>query len=419
MNMPKIMNLPKIGVNMTEAIITEWAVKEGDTIKIGDLLLNAETDKATQDIYSTDAGIIAKILVQVGEMAQCQEPIAILIEPGEKLDENFSLLNSASVNQGKIETNDKRSDMDTETIAVESPEDAAVIQNGKVRISPLARKVAKDLKVDYRLVSPGRANARIVKADVLAFVETMKKSNIDKPFNLMNPSNTDNGILGTIPLAGIRKIISERMSESNLTKPGVALTLHADAGKLIEWRNQLKKTNHAVSFNDLLAIISARALQEFPIINSKMAEREIQLLRDINIGIAMDSEKGLVVPVIRNADKKGLLEISEEFKMKAERVKNGKSSSEDLTGGTFTITNLGMFEIEQFTPIINPPECCILAVGAIMRQPVVAEESDAIEIRSRMQLTLVFDHRIVDGAPAARFLQRIKHLIEWPMGLIS
>jgi pyruvate dehydrogenase E2 component (dihydrolipoamide acetyltransferase) len=248
----------------------------------------------------------------------------------------------------------------------------------------------------------------------LAFAENMKKIG-----NIVKPVNSLNGILEVIPLTGIRKVISERMNESSLTKPCAALTLHVDADKLMEWRNQLKKNNKTVSYNDLLVVVTAKALKEFPIINSKMADKEIQLLRDINIGVAMDTEKGLVVPVIRNADSKGLLEISEEFRMKAERARNGKSSFYDLSEGTFTITNLGMFEIEHFTPIINPPECCILAVGAIIREPVVATDSDKIEIRSRMQLTLVFDHRIVDGAPAARFLQRIKHLIECPMDLMS
>ena len=394
--MPKIITLPKIGVNMTEAIIAEWAVKEGESIKEGDLLLIAETDKAAQDIFATDTGIIAEILVQVGETAQCQQPIAVLIEPGEKVDKQEKLVDI------------KPADSQIQT-------QLSSIKAGRIKVSPLAKKIAKDFGIDYKLVSPSKPHGRIIKEDVLAFIENVKLSRSI----VSKATSSENDGTDVIPVTGIRKVIAERLTESILTKPSASLTLHADAGQLIEWRNRLKKNGKVVSYNDLLVVIAAKALKEKPLINSKMTDRGIQLLKDINIGVAVDSDKGLVVPVIRNADRKGVLEISEEFKSKAERAKSGKSSMEDLTEGTFSITNLGMFEIEQFTPIINPPECCILAVGAIIREPVVVEASDKIEIRSRVQVTLVFDHRIVDGAPAARFLQRIKHLIEWPMDLMN
>lgn len=402
--MPKIITLPKIGVNMTEAIIAEWAVKEGESIKEGDLLLIAETDKATQDIFATDTGIIAEILVQAGETAQCQQPIAVLIEPGEKVDKNAA---SATFEPPASE--------DLKIADPKLQEKKIEIKSGRIKVSPLAKKIAKDYGIDYKLVSPSKPHGRIIKEDVLAFIENVKLSRSI----VFKATSSENDGTDVIPVTGIRKVIVERLTESILTKPSASLTLHADAGQLIEWRNRLKKNGKVVSYNDLLVVITAKALKEKPLINSKMTDRGIQLLKDINIGVAVDSDKGLVVPVIRNADRKGVLEISEEFKSKAERAKSGKSSMEDLTEGTFSITNLGMFEIEQFTPIINPPECCILAVGAIIREPVVVEDSDKIEIRSRVQLTLVFDHRIVDGAPAARFLQRIKHLIEWPMDLMN
>jgi pyruvate dehydrogenase E2 component (dihydrolipoamide acetyltransferase) len=165
-------------------------------------------------------------------------------------------------------------------------------------------------------------------------------------------------------------------------------------------------------------LVVAKALKEQPIINTKWATSEIEFNSDINIGVAVDTEKGLTVPVIRNADQKTLREISEDFRTKAEAAKIGRASAADLTGGTFTISNLGMYEIEHFTPIINPPECCILGVGAFVREPVVGK-NDNIEVRFRMQLTLVFDHKMVDGVPAAKFLQRVKHILEWPMELIN
>jgi len=410
--MPKIMNLPKLGVNMTDAIITGWLVNEGDTVKEGDHILDAETDKASQEIYATESGIITKILVQTGETALCQEPIALLAEPGEKLDESFDI---------KAQDTGKKEDVRPVTDKTDGKPTVVnvVSHDSRVRISPLAKKVAKDMKIDFKQVPPSVSGGRIIKADVLAFAEGMK-SNISKLTQVKITSyGGGNEILEIIPLIGARKVIAERMNESNLTKPCAALTLHADAGKLVKWRDKLRKNGKAVSYNDLLVYIAAGALREYPIINSIMADKEIRLLKDINIGVAVDSEKGLMVPVIHNANKKGVIEISEELRSKIDRVKSGKGSVDDLTGGTFTITNLGMFEIEQFAPVINPPECCILAVGAVIREPVVVDDSDRIEVRSRIQLTLVFDHRIVDGAPAARFLQRIKHLIEWPMDLMS
>ena len=410
--MPKIIKLPKIGVNMTEALIMEWVVKEGESIKEGDLILVAETDKTTQDIFATESGIINKILVQAGENVSCQQPIAILIEPEEKSDKIFEPIDTGATkreNEKIVQPllDEQSSVGETETIISSN-------QTERIKVSPLAKKTAKDNGIDYKQVLPSKPHGRIVQKDVLAFIENTKAS-----LKISNTASLENEAIDIIPLTGIRKIIADRLTESNITKPSVSLTLHADAGQIIEWRNRLKENGKVVSYNDLLVAIIAKALKEHPIINSKMTDEGIHLLKDINIGIAVDSDKGLIVPVIRNADSKGVLEINEELINKIERAKSGNSSMEDLSDGTFTITNLGMFEIEHFTPIINPPECCILGVGAIIRVPVVVDDSDKIEIRSRVQLTLVFDHRIVDGAQAARFLQRIKQLVEWPMDLIS
>lgn len=406
--MPTVMNMPKIGVNMTEAKITEWIVKEGDIIKEGDHILDAETDKAVQEIYSTMSGVIAKILTPVGMDVLCQSPIALMVEPGEKLDNEF--LNKFV---GYNSDENKKEDVEivkkpTKEVPADNQTDAAETVSGRERISPLAKKLAKNLGISFAEIQPSKPGARIVKADVLAYASRRTSSDATVAGSVKN----------TIPYTGIRKFIGDRMIESKQTKPSVALTLHANVERLIEWRNKLKKAGKTVSYTDILVMITAKALKEQPIINSRLAGSEIQLLQDIHVGVAVDTERGLVVPVIRNADTKGLLEINEDFRQKVESVKSGRAGFEDLTGGTFTITNLGMFEIENFVPIINPPECCILALGSIIREP-VAGENDIIEIKSRMQLTLVFDHRIVDGAPAAKFLQRVKHLVEWPMDLMS
>jgi pyruvate dehydrogenase E2 component (dihydrolipoamide acetyltransferase) len=370
--MPEMMNMPKIGVNMTEAVILEWKVKEGDVIKEGDHILDAETDKAVQEIFATDSGVIEKILVGQGEKAICQEPL-ILFETGE----------AAPV----------------------------TIEKQRIRISPLAKKIAKDNGIDISDIRPAKSGDRIIKADVLRYIEENKV--------VEAVSDTVKQTGRYIELSGTRAVIAKRMSESNTTKPSAALTLRADADELVMWRNRLKEQGHAVSYNDILVLICAKALKEHPMMNSRFVDDRIEMVDDINIGVAVDTEKGLMVPVIHSADKKGLLDISRGSKEKALRAQAGKAAADDITGGTFTITNLGMYEIEQFTPVINPPECAILAAGAITKEPVVSKDTGRFVAKERIQLTLVFDHRIVDGAPAAKFLQRIKHLIEWPLGLNS
>ena len=409
--MPKVMSMPKIGVNMTEAKIINWVVKEGDIIKEGDHVLDAETDKAVQEIYATMSGVIAKILTPAGAEVLCQSPIAVLVEQGEELDKNFlKTIAEYKCHDGRIEQAEAEK-KPAEKSASDEQTTAGTALSGKKRISPLARKIAENMGIAVSELQPSKPGARIVKADIIAYA-------LKRTSDVGIAQVAVNTVKDIIPYSGIRKLIGERMTESKQTKPSVALTLHANVENLITWRNKLKKAGKVVSYNDMMVMIAAKALKEQPIINSRLNGTTIELLQHIHIGVAVDTEKGLMVPVVRNVDKKGLLEISEDFRKKVEAVKTGKAGIEDLTGGTFTITNLGMFEIENFTPIINPPECCILALGSIVREPVVGE-NDIIEIKSRMQLTLVFDHRMVDGAPAARFLQRVKHLVEWPLELMS
>jgi pyruvate dehydrogenase E2 component (dihydrolipoamide acetyltransferase) len=290
-----------------------------------------------------------------------------------------------------------------------------------VRISPLARKVAKKLRVDYTQVPPSKPGGRVTKAAVLAFAgrgET-EKVIITPSVPPVPPPDTTLALRGVIPLKSVRKVVADRMATSAHTTARAALFLRADVTELQKWRERLNKDGNQISFNDLFVFIVARGLREFPELNSRLAEDEIQLIEDVNIGVAVDTDRGLVVPTIRNADQKGVLAINEDFRAKLDRARSGKSTLEDLSQGTFTITNLGMFGIEGFVPIINPPECAILAMGSIQRQPVVIDEKDTIQARPIVQLCLVWDHRIVDGAPAARFLTRFKQLVEWPMALLS
>jgi len=406
--MSKTMTLPKIGVNMTEVIVAEWLVKPGDLVKVGDAVFIGETDKAAQDILATESGIVEKLLVDEGNEVQVNEPIMVLLEEGEEELEEKPKNNTQSLQD---ETPGKKVQI-KENTAVNSVQN---IKDERVRISPLAKKIAKENNIDVNGIVPGIKGKRIVKEDILAFKSKMEASGTT--VQTLQTTIEEEDVLDTLPMSNIRKVIARRMSESNLEKPCAALTLSVGVDEIIRIRNRIKERGIKVSYNDILVKIVGKALVEHRIINSVLDGDYIKLMRHVNIGVAIDTEKGLMVPVIKDADKKSLLEISAELTDKIELIKDNKINPSDLTGGTFTITNLGMFEIEQFIPIINPPECCILAVGA-MKKEFVPDESNLPKLITTMKLTLSFDHRIVDGAPAAKFLQSIKHYIEYPEMLI-
>jgi len=399
--MPRTMTLPKIGVNMTEAVIDEWFVKPGDTVSEGDAIFLAETDKATQDIYATESGVVGKLLAEQGDKVEIHQPIMILLDEGEEYTEDTA----ETVPEAKEEKT-------TEEAAAKpaAPAVTAVRQTGdRIRISPLARKLAKEKGIDIAALKPAAPGKRIVKADVLAYTPAAAPAAAAAPSRALGIPDDD--VLETIPLSGTRKVIAARMSESNLEKPCAALTLTARADAVIALRERLKARGMQVSYNDILVCVAAKALAIHRDVNAVLDGDEIKRLKSINVGVAVDSERGLLVPVIRNADQKSLMEIAGDFAAKVEAIRENRIGADDLTDGTFTITNLGMFEIEQFVPVINPPECAILAVGAMKREFVPDEEDRPIVV-TNMKMTLVFDHRIVDGAPAAKFLQRVKSCVE-------
>ncbi len=423
------MTLPKIGVNMTEATIAEWYIKPGDEVKEGDAILNAETDKATQEIYATASGTVGKLLAEVGQVVQTQEGLLLFLEEGETVESLASAAPKAAVKEEEVVDGYGMNCDDNEAkkaaiAAVQN--DASQKKTGKVRISPLAKKLAKDNGIDMSLLSPKVEGDRLVKADVLAYIANPPAPaaaaapaeqgvTIPKVGKVVLPEGQE--ILEVIPVKGIRKVITERMTESVVTKPSVPHTATICMEPLIELRKSLKAIGVNVGFNELLMKVCSRALSEHKLMNAVMSENEIWLLKDINIGIAVDTEKGLVVPVIKNVNHKSLAEISNEFRSCVSDIQDGNMSPDMLSGGTFTISNLGSFGVEFFAPILNPPECGILGVGKAVRT-FVPDENDQPVLKTLMKVTLVFDHRIIDGAPAAKCLQRIVELAENPQLLI-
>jgi pyruvate dehydrogenase E2 component (dihydrolipoamide acetyltransferase) len=387
--MPKLVLMPKIGVNMTEAVISQWLVKVGDRVEVGQAILSAETDKAIQEIPSTESGVVDRLLCGVGDTIQCQQPILSLAQPGEE--------------------NEKPDE--TPLVAADGASNPP-----EARISPLAKKTAQKLGIDPRLVPPAKPGARITQEDVERYAQGLKAGVAVLSPSTVQPVMPSAPQAAAKPLSGIRKLIAQRMLESVTTKPTVALTLTASAEGLMAWRESSKRMGCELRYNEMLVAITAKALTAFPQLNSALIGDSIVENAHINIGVAVDAGQGVMVPTLTDADKKSVYELQAELEDRIEKVRRGTISAAELEGGSFTITNLGMFEIEQFDAIINPPQCAILAVGAIVQRPVV--RNNAIAIGHEMQLTLCFDHRIVDGALAARCLQHIKHLIETPVLLL-
>ncbi len=412
--MAKVMTLPKIGVNMTEAVIDKWLVKPGDTVKEGDAILQAETDKATQDIYATESGVVGRLIAAEGDKVQIYEPIMLLVGEGEELSEETPIEPEAPASVPPV------------TAPAQAPAVAAAAPmagKSRVRISPLAKRVAREMGLDVASLKPGKPGARIVKEDVLAFaaakpqpVPAPQPEPVAAPQPAVFsqpavPAGPD--VLEVVPMSGTRRIIAARMREGHMEQPSAVLTMCVRAEGMMRLRELYKARDIKISYNDIIVKAVAEALTEHRMLNSTLAGDEIRVLRPIHIGVAVDSGRGLLVPVLRDADAKSLRALAQEFAEKAAAAKEGRIAASDLSGSTFTVTNLGMFGIEQFTPIINPPECAILAVGGIKRE-FVPDENDAPVAASTVRLTLAFDHRVVDGAPAAAFLQRVKQLLECP-----
>jgi pyruvate dehydrogenase E2 component (dihydrolipoamide acetyltransferase) len=439
--------LPKLGQTMEEGAIVEWVKAEGDPVKRGDLLFTVESDKAVLDVEATARGFLRKILVPAGQTVPVLTVVALITRTA---DEDVSGYDAAAGLVGREEVDREAKPEQAPAPVLAALEKAP--RAGRIFASPRARKTAREKAVNLARVTGTGPKGRIVEKDVLAFLAARPKATpvavrtaeaLDVDLATVSGTGIRDRVtkadvvaaartaaphqeisaIETVPVIGVRRIIAERMAASDDATARVTLVTEADATTLVKAREQLKASvteewGFAPGYNDLLGLIVARTLREFPYMNARLSTdgSAIELLSYVNLGLAIDTERGLLVPVIRNADKKGLRAFGAELRSLMERARTGTSLPDDLTGGTFTITNLGMYDIDAFTPIINLPEAAILGAGRIQPRPVI--HGGEIVARQMWTLSLTFDHRLVDGAPAARFLQRIKQLIETPFLLL-
>ncbi len=434
--------LPKLGQTMEEGTIVQWLKKEGDTIGRGDVLFQVESDKAVLEVEAKTRGVLRKILVDKGNKIPVLTPVAIIARPDEDISEALS-------EQRGVGPAGARPSPATPTRARSVPP-GPTLESGRGRIlsSPRARRLAAEKGVSLSLIVGSGPKGRIVEKDVLFFLEAQplatplaRKVAAELGVPLMQVPTTGARVTADevrataqvpvtppaaeveiVPLSGVRAVIADRMVTSARTTAAVTLQSVVDATELVALRNKLKSAladelGFNVGYNDLLAVIVARCLAEFPYMNVRLEESGIRRLKEVNLGMAVDSDRGLLVPVIRNADRLTIKEFAVKFRELVARAREGKALHDDLTGGSFTITNLGMFGVDAFTPIIRLPECAILGVGRIHPEPAIV--GGEVVVRQRMWLSLTFDHRLVDGGPAARFLQGIMHYVEEPYLLLA
>jgi pyruvate dehydrogenase E2 component (dihydrolipoamide acetyltransferase) len=407
--MAEVVKMPRLSDTMTDGVVAKWHKKIGDQIKEGDLLADIETDKATMEFESFQEGFLLYIGVKENETAKVDAILAILGKKGEDIN---SLLESEDIKTDNVtnEINQSKEVSSKEIVQVITEPDSQSIQetaenrlDTRLRISPLAKKIAKEKHIDFTKIKGSGDFGRIIKRDIDNFESSSASSLTESKSQTIE-----------IPISQMRKTIANRLSASKFSSPHFYLNVEVDMGILIKERQRINaKNNIKISFNDIVVKAVSMAIQKHPDINSSWCDDHIKMHQGINIGVAVSVDNGLIVPVIKNANFKSLSDISIETSVFAQKAKDNKLQPSDWEGNTFTISNLGMFGIDDFTAIINPPDACILAVGAIKEKPIVKE--DVIVPGHIMRLTLSCDHRIVDGVAGAKFLSTLKNMLESPL----
>lgn len=422
-----VITMPKMSDTMQEGTISSWLKKEGDVVKSGDVLAEVETDKATMELESYDDGTLLYIGVAAGDAVEVNGVIAIIGEKGADFETLLKAHNQKSSGGEKDKATDQpkeaketeeAKDKDEDTKVESSPTESKseTNENGRIKASPLAKKMAADKGIDISLVQGSGDNGRIIKKDI----ENFDPSKV--------PAATASGAGESIPTIGqesykdvkvsqMRKVIAKRLAESKFTAPHFYLTMEINMDSAIVARKSMNEVAPVkISFNDMVIKAAAVSLKQHPAVNAAWMGDKIRYNDHVHIGMAVAIDDGLLVPVIRFADSKTLSQISKEAKSLAGKAKSKELQPKDWEGNTFTVSNLGMFGIEEFTAIINTPDACILAIGGIKQTPIVKDGE--IKIGNVMKVTLSCDHRVVDGVVGSSFLKTLKSLLEEPVRLL-
>ncbi len=398
--MPTNVIMPALGVAQQTGTLLKWLKAEGQAVTKGEPLMEIETDKSTVEIEAAASGILSRVTAKAGDEVPVGQTIALILAPGEALPTKQDTPASAPLLPPLPQGEGRGEGRATTSKTTTMPAFSTVPTGGRILASPKAKRLAKESAIDLATLTGSGPEGSVLAADV----QRAANGNLARP-----ATSTARGLL---PLTPMRRIVGQRMTQSKQTAPHFYISMDIDMTAVSKLRNGWKERGDEPmpSINDFILQASACALKEFPQVNSSFTEQGILQHADINVGVAVALDEGLVVPVIRNADQLNLLELAKQSRSLADKAQNKKLFPLDYEGGTFTVSNLGMLGVDSFIAIINPPQCAILAVGRVA--PRVVTDGDGIEIKSMMTATLSADHRVVDGASAARFLQQVKKHLE-------
>lgn len=426
--MAEIVKMPKLGFDMAEGVLVRWVIAENESVEKGDVLAEIETDKATVEVEAAVGGMVLKHIVAEGTPVPIGEPIAVIGEAGEEVDLQ-ELGASQPAEPGQEASEDRPAERDAEPARDQAEREPSETEDASieseypdgVKATPVARRIAEDNDLALKEIAGSGPGGRIVKADVENALERGVPA--EKGAAARRPAAAiltgERRQTERVPVSKLRNIIGSRMSRSKQELPHFYVTVDLDAGPLMNLRKQINQAlqdDEKISVNDFLVKASAVALREFPNLNASLEGDEIVRHGQINVGIAVAVDEGLLTVVARDADLKPLRTLSGEIRAMVERTRSGKVRPDDVEGSTFTVSNLGMFEVDHFIAIINPPEAAILAIGSVREEPAYLN-GELVPVR-RLKVTLSADHRVTDGAEAARWLQVFRENIENPVLLL-
>ena len=415
--------MPKLGLTMERGTIGAWLVEEGEEVQKGEPLLEVVTDKVTMEVESQVTGVLRKVLVPEGVEVEVSLPIGIIAAADEDISGLLAESSAEAVSTPGTSTSAASPPQVSAQAPAAAPAAVAVAPapppaGGRQphKASPKARKMAVAHGIDLDQVAGSGPGGRIVSADLETYL-ARRPATASAPQAALPPTTVAAWAGTLVELTRPQQVAAERLTESSRDIPHIHIFMHVSAVWLQQFRQGYKIEGKKISFNDLIVKATARVLGEFPRVNSVLEGNKVRQLEEVSIGVAVDAPQGLLVPVIRQVGERSIEEIAAESTRLIDAARTGSFQPDDLSGGTFTISNLGMYGVSHFTAIINPPQVAILAVGAIEKR-VVALENDALVVRPQLTLDLAADHRVIDGALAARFLARLKEVLETP-GLLG